>query len=86
MRFSEGTFGPGTVRGGGVGSRVFDVDCNGVALLRSFDIFKAAGGNNRAVDKTFRDLAPNAQGTLLFSAVPIKNYPCLNAIEVVPEE
>jgi len=29
----------------GHGKPVFDVSCNGVALLRHFDIFKEAGAN-----------------------------------------
>jgi len=85
LRFAETYFGAENAGFGGVGSRVFDVYCNGVALLRNFDIFKEVGGANRAVDKTFRGLEPNAAGLLVLSFVPIKNYACVNAIEVVEE-
>ena len=46
LYFVESWFGPGRPGGGGEGSRVFDILCNGVALKRNFDIFKEAGGPN----------------------------------------
>ncbi|MGH9403666.1 MAG: malectin domain-containing carbohydrate-binding protein, partial [Terriglobia bacterium] len=67
LYFAETYFGPDDLGGDGVGRRVFDVDCNGIALLRDFDIFKEAGGDNRAVVRTFHGLRPNAQGKLLLS-------------------
>jgi hypothetical protein len=70
---------------GGPGSRVFDVYCNGQALLRNFDIFKESGGTLKALDKTFHNLEPNAQGKLLLTFVPVKDYACLNALEVEDE-
>jgi hypothetical protein len=85
LHFSEQWWGPGKPNEGGVGSRIFDVHCNGILLLKSFDIFKAAGGNDRAVQRTFRGLTPNAQGKLVLSFVPVLNYGCVNAIEVVAE-
>jgi hypothetical protein len=56
-----------------------------VALLRNFDIFKEAGGANRALQKIFRGLEPNAQGKLILRFVPVENYACVNAIEVADE-
>lgn len=85
LRFCETWFGPKKPAGGGAGDRVFDVFMNGAALLRNFDIFKEAGGPDRALDKVFHSLEPNAQGKLVFSFVPVKNYACINAIEVVDE-
>jgi len=70
---------------GGIGSRIFDVQCNGVALLRHFDIFKDAGGPLVAVEKTFHDLEPNGNGKLLLSFVPMKDYASVTAVEVVSE-
>jgi len=67
---------------GGVGSRVFDIYCNGAALVRNFDILKEAGGPLKALDKTFHDLEPDAEGKLLLSFVPVRDYACLNAVEV----
>jgi len=85
LRFAETYFGPTNPGGGGIGNRLFDVYCNGVALLRNFDIFKEAGGENRALEKTFHGLRPNAMGKLMLSFVPVTNYASVKAIEVVDE-
>ncbi len=85
LRFAETYFGPHNPGRGGIGNRLFNVYCNGTTLLRSFDIFKEAGGENQAVDKTFHGLQPNAQGKLILTFEPIKDYASLNAIEVVEE-
>ena len=68
---------------GGVGSRVFDVSCNGIMLLKRFDIFQEAGTG--PLVKTFTHLEPTAQGKLEIYFTPAVNYPSLSAIEVIPE-
>ena len=83
LKFCEGHH--GRRNGGGLGSRLFDVYSNGVALLRSFDILKEAGGGGRPVDRTFTGIRPNAQGKIVLSFVPIKEMACVNGIEVVQE-
>ena len=85
LRFAETYFGPNNPGKGGVGNRLFDVYCNGTALLHTFDIFKEAGGENRALDKTFHGLQPNSMGKLMLSFVPVRNYASVRAIEVVDE-
>ena len=85
MRFSEGWFGPGKPEGGGVGNRRFDILGNSLALAHNFDIFKEAGGPDRAVERTFHNLHPNPQGKLIISMTPSDNYACVNAIEVIDE-
>jgi len=85
LHFAETYFGPENVGLGGPDSRKFDVQCNGLLLLKDFDIFTEAGGANRPVLRTFRNLKPNTQGKLIFSFLPIKNYACLSAIEIIPE-
>ncbi|HEV2417605.1 MAG TPA: malectin domain-containing carbohydrate-binding protein [Terriglobia bacterium] len=85
LKFAETFFGPNNAGGGGAGSRIFDVYCNGVALLRNFDVFKQAGAENRALEETFNGLKPNAQGKLVLEFVPVVNYASVNAIEVVDE-
>jgi Malectin domain len=85
LYFAERWFGSGRPGGGGKGSRVFDILCNGVALRRNVDIFKEAGGQNRAMILSFRDLEPNPQGKLAISLVPRRNYAFINAIEVQDE-
>jgi len=69
----------------GVGCRVFDVTCNGVMLLKDFDIFQAAGGAFRPVVREFHGLHPNGQGKLLLSFSPKVNYGEIRAIEVIDE-
>ncbi|HTU46753.1 MAG TPA: malectin domain-containing carbohydrate-binding protein [Bryobacteraceae bacterium] len=84
LHFSESYWGPNAPGGGGPGTRVFDVYCNGVALLRNFDMLKEAAPRTQIV-KTFHNLQPNAQGKLLLSFIPVKNYANLSAIEVADE-
>ena len=73
------------VRGqGGIGSRVFDVFCNGTALTRRLDILESAG-YGQALIKTYHGLRPNAQGKLILDFVPDVNYASVNAVEVEEE-
>lgn len=82
LHFAETYFGPDNPGGGGEGSRIFDVYANNRRILHNFDIFKEAGGENRALVKTFTGLEPNAQGQLVLDFVPSVNYACVSAIEV----
>ncbi|HTC94930.1 MAG TPA: malectin domain-containing carbohydrate-binding protein [Terriglobales bacterium] len=85
LHFAETWFGsPDSL--GGIGSRVFDVYCNGRTLLKDFDILKESGGkDNRAVIKVFHNIAASAQGKLNLTFVPAKNYALISAIEVTEE-
>ncbi|MGO9255057.1 MAG: malectin domain-containing carbohydrate-binding protein [Bryobacteraceae bacterium] len=85
LYFAEAWFGPRNFAGGGVGSRIFDILCNGVAIRRGFDIFKEAHGSDRAVILPIHGVEPDAQGKLNISLVPVRNYASLNALEVVDE-
>ncbi len=85
LKFAETYFGPTHPQHVGPEKRLFDVYCNGQTLLKDFNIAREAGGLKRAVDKIFHRLQPNAQGKLVLSFVPVMNYACVNAIEVVPE-
>ena len=85
LNFSEGHYGHQNTGVGGLGSRVFDVYCNGVALLRNFDIYKEAGGEGRPLDRTFSGIRPNAQGKINLSFVPVTGMACVNGIEVAQE-
>ncbi|QOY90203.1 malectin domain-containing carbohydrate-binding protein [Paludibaculum fermentans] len=85
LKFNEGHYGPRNTGVGGPGSRVFDVYCNGVALLRNFDIMKEAGGEGRPLDRTFTGVRPTAQGKIVLTFVPVEGMPCVNGIEVLEE-
>jgi hypothetical protein len=84
LHFAEKFWGLENPGGGGEGTRVFDVLCNGLALLHDLDVYKEVGGS-RPLVKTFHRLKANAQGKLLFSFVPVHNYASLYAIEVTDE-
>ena len=83
--FAEEWFGPGNFAGGGAGSRIFDILCDGVAVRRGFDIFKEAHGSDRAIVVPLHGLEPDPQGKLTISLRPIRNYASLNALEVTDE-
>ena len=85
LYMAERWIGPGMPGGGGAGSRLFDILCNGVALVRDFDIFARAGGSNRALVQTFHGLLPDHQGRLVLSLLPAKNFALVNALEVTDE-
>ncbi len=85
LKFAETYFGTPNPLHVGPLNRLFDVYCNGLTLLKNFDITREAGGVNRPLDRTFHGIEPNAQGKLILSFVPVVNYACVNAIEIVSE-
>jgi hypothetical protein len=84
LKFCEAWFGPDRPGGEGINKRIFDISFNGRLLLPNFDVLKEAG-SLRALDKTFKGLQPNAQGKLIFTFTPSKNYAIVDAIEVLDE-
>jgi len=67
-----------------VAARVFDVYCNGRAVVSHLNIADQVGSNQPLVRK-IAGLEPNAQGKLLLEFVPLRQYATVSAIEVVPE-
>ncbi len=84
LHFVEFYFGPNAPGGGGVGSRVFKVMCNGQTLLDNFDIYKEAGSLH-VLTKIFYHLKPSAQGKLNITFEPIVNNATVSGIEVLDE-
>jgi hypothetical protein len=84
LHFAEFYFGGEALGSGGVGSRVFNVMCNGEKLLDNFDILKEARSLHE-VTKTFRHLKPTAQGKLNLTFEPIVNNATISGIEVLDE-
>lgn len=82
--FKDPWFGPGNGGKGGPGSRSFDVSCNGIPLLRNFDIL--AEGHGQPVVKTFNDVQASQTGRLELAFLSEINYPIVNAIEITPLE
>jgi hypothetical protein len=81
--FMEHWFGVRNGGIGGVGSRVFDVSCNGAMLLKAFDIFRDAG--SEPLVKSFQHIEPTPQGKIEIYFTPDVNYPSVSAIEVLSE-
>jgi hypothetical protein len=65
-------------------AHIFDVFCNGNALLKSFNPAREARQTDVVIRK-FTDLRPNAQGKLLLSFVPVEGYATVTGIEVLPQ-
>jgi len=83
LHFRESYFGGNDGGGSVVGSRVFDVWCNGAVILKHFDILQEAG--SAPLTKTFPHIEPTGQDKVELYFVPVVNYPSLNAIEVIAE-
>ncbi len=65
------------------GERVFDVLVNGKKVLNHFDILKEAGAFDKAVDKSFPDIQPGADGMIRLQFVSSAQNAKVCAIEVV---
>ena len=85
LLFAETFYGPHNRGKGGPGSRIFNVYCSGVALLRNFEIFKEAG-EDRAIEKVFHGLVPNAQGRIDVTFEPVVEYAVVQGIELLAEK
>jgi hypothetical protein len=72
-----------TADSGGKG-RVFNVFCNGKAIVQSLNILNEVG-ENRPLVRKISGLESNAQGKLLLDFVPVNNYATVTAIEVAPQ-
>jgi hypothetical protein len=81
----ETWMGPDRAGGGGVGSRVFDIFANGIALARDFDIYKRAGESHHPVTVSFRHISADHQDKIRLFLIPHVNYPALSALRVDEE-
>jgi len=66
------------------GPRVFDVKIQGAEVIKDWDVYKSAGGLNKAVVKEFKDIAV-ADGVLKVEFVTKQQSPEINAIEVLAQ-
>ncbi len=69
---------------GGYAVRMFNVFCNGKALLQNFDLREEARESDIVIRK-FAGLEPNAQGKLVLNFVPVDGYASVAGIEVLPQ-
>jgi len=64
------------------GTRVFDMRANGVTVLKGFDVFAAAGGQLKAVDRTFEARASN--GMIVLEFLPRNGKAIVAALSITP--
>jgi beta-galactosidase len=67
---------------GAAGAREFDVLVNGKIVLAHFDIFAAAGGKLKGVDREFE--AASRDGGLLIEFRPLKGRALVSALSITP--
>jgi len=67
---------------GSANQRVFNIAINGLTVATQFDIFAAAGGAGKAIDKSFPVSVTN--GAITISLTPLIENPAMNAIEILP--
>jgi malectin (di-glucose binding ER protein) len=65
--------------------RLFNVFCNGKAILREVDLIKEVGAD-RPMKSRVTGLEPNAQGKLLLEFVPTRSYATITAVEIIPQD
>ena len=63
------------------GMRVFGASINGQSVLTNFDIYAAAGGQNKAVAESFSATA-DGSGKITVAFTSVTNYALINGIEV----
>ncbi|GCE08936.1 malectin domain-containing carbohydrate-binding protein [Dictyobacter aurantiacus] len=66
------------------GQRAFNVSINGNQVLSNFDIFAAAGGQNKAIVKQFTTNT-DGSGTVSIQFTAVVNYAKICGIEVIPQ-
>ena len=67
-----------------VGERVFDVDVNGKTVLHNFDIFAAAGGKLKGVERSFDVTAKD--GFLVIAFHPSRGQALVSSLSIAPLE
>lgn len=85
LGFAETYFGVGNPGEGSKNERLLDVLCNGRILLKDFSILQAAGGANRALLIVFEHIEPSPQQKIVLDFVPVRDYACVNTIQVFSE-
>jgi beta-galactosidase len=64
------------------GARVFDVNVNGVRTLKDFDVFSAAGGKLKGIDRSFETAVKD--GTIVIAFRASKGNALLSALSITP--
>lgn len=64
------------------GQRLFDVKINGATVLKSFDMFAAAGAQNKANVQEFNAI-PDSNGRVTIDFITVVNNAACNGIEII---
>lgn len=68
------------------GQRLFSYAINGTTEATNFDIFAAAGGQFKALDKVYNNITPNSNGQIVITLSPgSADNPKVDAIQVIPQ-
>jgi alpha-D-xyloside xylohydrolase len=65
------------------GSRLFNVSVNGAAMLSSFDIYASAGGQNKAIARSYTTTA-DGSGQIVIQFTAVTENPKINGISITP--
>ncbi|MCL6592007.1 MAG: polysaccharide deacetylase family protein, partial [Firmicutes bacterium] len=65
------------------GSRRFNVSINGATVLSNFDIYASAGGQNKAIARSFTTTA-NSNGQIVIQFTSVTENPKINGISIQP--
>ena len=66
------------------GERVFDMDVNGKTVLHDFDVFAAAGGKLKGVERSFE--ATPKDGLLVITFRPSRGHALVSSLSITPVE
>jgi hypothetical protein len=80
----HGEAGQAASEGKSAPAHLFNVFCNGKALLQNFDLHKEAQSGDVVVRK-FTAIEANAQGKVALAFVPVEGYATLAGLEVLPQ-
>lgn len=84
LYFAETEYGRTNPKGGGDGSRMFQVSINNKVVLREFDPLGEAGSANRLHERVFKDVSPSSDGKLRLQFDSLVGPAFLNAIAILP--
>ncbi|WP_161597185.1 CBM96 family carbohydrate-binding protein [Dyadobacter flavalbus] len=83
LQFAETWYGAPSGTAGGAGKRQFHIDMEGSRVLTNFDIYAAAGGAMKTVQKTFSVMVTDGMLNINF-VKGLADLPRVSAIEVLP--
>jgi hypothetical protein len=64
---------------------LINVSCNGVPLIKGLDVYKEAGGSEKALTRTFHGIKPDENQKLRLVFTALKNNAMVNTISIDDE-